>query len=265
MNKSFWQYPNKVLAHRGGGMLAPENTLAALRCGVQHGFRAVEFDVMLSKDSIAVLMHDDVLGRTVKGFGAVAECDIATLLTMDAGSWFSSQFTGERIPTYWQAMSFCRAHDVWMNVEIKPAPGFEAVTGRVVGLLTRQFFEAQLAVGRLNRPENLPLLSSFSKESLLAAKEVAPDIARAYLVDVIPDDWETCLLELGASAIHTNQAHLTQEQALAIKQAGFGLLCYTVNDPKRAKVLAEWGVDAICTDQLNIIDAHFFDKQCCTS
>ena len=54
-----WPFP-KIIAHRGGGTLAPENTLAAMRCGLSHGFRAVEFDVMLSGDGVPVLMHDPV-------------------------------------------------------------------------------------------------------------------------------------------------------------------------------------------------------------
>ena len=58
-----WPYP-QFLAHRGGGKLAPENTLAALRCGLAHGFHAVEFDVMLSRDGVPVVMRDPYLGRT---------------------------------------------------------------------------------------------------------------------------------------------------------------------------------------------------------
>jgi glycerophosphoryl diester phosphodiesterase len=61
-----WTYP-RVLAHRGGGTLAPENTIAALRCAVALEFRAVEFDVMAVRDGGLVLIHDPVLGRTVRG------------------------------------------------------------------------------------------------------------------------------------------------------------------------------------------------------
>ena len=66
-----WPYP-KVLAHRGGGGLAPENTLAGIRCGLEHGFHAVEFDVMLSSDGVPILMHDHRLGRTVAGRGDIS-------------------------------------------------------------------------------------------------------------------------------------------------------------------------------------------------
>ena len=61
-----WSFP-RIIAHRGGGTLAPENTLAALRCGLAHGFRGVEFDVMALPDGALVLMHDTELGRTVSG------------------------------------------------------------------------------------------------------------------------------------------------------------------------------------------------------
>ncbi len=60
-----WVYP-KIIAHRGGGSLAPENTVAALRCGLSYGFHAVEFDVMALDNGDCVLMHDSQCGRTVQ-------------------------------------------------------------------------------------------------------------------------------------------------------------------------------------------------------
>ena len=72
-----WPYP-KIVAHRGAGKLAPENTLAAMQCGRNMAFRAVEFDVMLSKDGVPVLMHDPEFGRTVAGKGAVADTLLQT-------------------------------------------------------------------------------------------------------------------------------------------------------------------------------------------
>src|SRR3954465_9155458 len=94
-----WPYP-KILAHRGGGKLAPENTLAAMRCGLAHGFHAVEFDVMLSRDGVPVLMHDPDLGRTVQGAGRISDFSVRELTAMDAGAWFGAEFAGERIPLY---------------------------------------------------------------------------------------------------------------------------------------------------------------------
>jgi len=243
-----WFYP-RVLAHRGGGTLAPENTLAALRCGLAHGFRAVEFDVMLSKDSVPVLMHDPDFGRTVSGKGKVGETSAQALSCMDAGSWFATAFAGEPVPDYRQAADFCRANRIWMNVEIKPTPGAEAETGRIVAEWTRGFFAPGDPL--------MPLLSSFSFEALAAAMAEAPEVPRALLVDVIPPDWRERLEALGAVALHTNHKYLLPERARAVKQAGYGLFCYTVNVPERAREILGWGVDAFCTDRIDLIGPDF--------
>ena len=244
-----WSYP-KFLAHRGGGKLAPENTIAGLRCGLEHGFHAVEFDVMLARDGVAVVMHDPYLGRTVAGAGNVVDYDAAELVRMDAGSGFSSQYRDEPVPLFTQYVMFCKAHGIWMNIEIKPTPGFEAATGKVVGELTRAMFGLEIAQ---DDPALLPLMSSFSPVALAAVRQAAPDIARALLLDVIPLDWEAQTRALDAVAIHTNHKHLTRALARQVKDAGFGLFCYTVNDPARARELVGWGVDAMCTDRIDLI------------
>jgi glycerophosphoryl diester phosphodiesterase len=243
-----WNFP-KIIAHRGGGTLAPENTLAAMRCGLAYGFRAVEFDVMLSGDGIPVLMHDPHFGRTVRGAGKVCETAARELRAMDAGAWFGPQFAGEPVPMFEQVVDFCKENRIWMNIEIKPSPGFEEQTGRVVAEVTKRLFAAEIAA----KDASLPLFSSFSFDALLAAKSVAPEIPRGYLVDVIPTDWLERLRTLDAVALHTNHKKLSAGQAKAVTEAGFGLFCYTVNDPERAKEILAWGVDAFCTDRIDLI------------
>ncbi|MCU6435599.1 glycerophosphodiester phosphodiesterase [Undibacterium sp. Jales W-56] len=240
-----WPYP-KVIAHRGGGTLAPENTMAALQCGLSHGFRAVEFDVMLSKDGIPVLMHDPLFGRTVAGEGNVAGTMAQDLMRMDAGSWFSKDFAGEPVPSYQQVLEFCLKHGIWMNVEIKPVPGFEDATGRAVALMTRQ----------INAGEQV-LLSSFSFDALMRAKECAPEIARGFLTDQLESDWLQRLQALSAIALHTNHHYLNADLTGQVKDAGYGVFCYTVNTPARAREIVEWGVDAFCTDRIDLITHDF--------
>lgn len=252
-----WTYP-KIIAHRGGGVLAPENTLAAFRCGAAHGFRAVEFDVMLAKDGVPVVMHDPALGRTVSGAGSVADYTSHALMQMDAGAWFGHEFAGEGVPTYEQVVAFCVDNGIWMNVEIKPVPGFEEATGRVVAQYTKRLFADVLARDVADPARaGLPLFSSFSYEAVQAAQRAAPDIPRALLLDRIPADWRSKLDALGAVAIDTSYRNLTEAQARAIKDAGFGLFCYTVNEPECARELFGWGVDAICTDRIDLIGPRF--------
>ncbi len=245
-----WPYP-KIVAHRGGGSLAPENTLAAMQCGLDHGFRAVEFDVMLSKDGIPVLMHDADFGRTVAGSGSVSDTLGYDLMQMDAGSWFAPQFVNSRVPSYEAVFLFCQTHGIWMNVEIKPALGFEKETGSVVASVTEKLLKAQ---GATALP---PLFSSFSFDALMCAKQRAPDISRAYLLDEYDSNWLDILQNLGAIALHTNQKNLTPAWAKSVKEAGFGLFCYTVNEPDRGREIMAWGVDGFCTDRIDLIGPDF--------
>jgi glycerophosphoryl diester phosphodiesterase len=248
-----WPYP-KFVAHRGGGSLAPENTLAGVRCGLAHGFRAIEFDVMLARDGVPVVMHDPYLGRTVSGSGNVFDYDAGELAAMDAGRWFGAAFAGEPVPLFAPFVRFCKDSGIWMNIEIKPAPGFEEETGRVVGSMTRAMFAHEIAAGDAAR---VPLLSSFSAPALAGARDAAPDVARGCLFDVLPPDWEAQARALGAVAIHAGHRHLSAQLARDIRQAGFGLFCYTVNDPARARELLAWGVDAFCTDRIDLIGPDF--------
>jgi glycerophosphoryl diester phosphodiesterase len=248
-----WPYP-KVLAHRGGGTLAPENTIAALRCGLAYGYKAVEFDVMLSKDGIGVIMHDPDFGRTVAGEGNVARTPASDLVRKDAGAWFGPQFAGETVPLFTEYLDYCRSQGIWMNIEIKPVPGFEAETGRWVAQKTRARFSQELRAGETAA---VPLLSSFSMAALAAARDAAPEVPRACLFDTLPEDWRAQAGALDAVAVHTNQKHLSSELAQAVKAAGYGLFCYTVNTPERAAEILAWGVDGFCTDRIDLIGPGF--------
>jgi glycerophosphoryl diester phosphodiesterase len=249
-----------VLAHRGAGLLAPENTLSALRVGFEHGFRAVEFDAMAPRDDVPVLIHDDMLERTTDGTGAVFERTAEELARLDAGRWHSPAFAGEPVPSLSAALAYCRAHSIWPNVEIKPAPGHEVRTGELVARAVAQAYADAVTPGgddprRLD--PSVPLLSSFSFEAILAARRAARDLPRALLTDQVPDNWRALLEQSGALSVNADHTQMTREQARAIKQAGYWLFCYTVNEPQRARELLDWGVDAFCTDRIDLIGPDF--------
>jgi len=246
-----WPYP-RILAHRGGGTLAPENTLAAIEIGWGRGFRAVEFDVMLTLDEVPVLMHDAEFGRTVRGPGSVSATPAATLATLDAGSWYGAAFAAQTVPFYEDVVRFCRAHGIFMNVEIKPAPGFERRTGEVVADVSRRLY-ADAA-----DDETRPLFSSFSSEALAAAAGAAPEFARGHLFDQVPTDWQARLAALECVSLHCNHRFLGPEMVRPVMDAGLGIFCYTVNTIERARELLVWGVDAFCTDRIDLIGADFY-------
>jgi glycerophosphoryl diester phosphodiesterase len=242
-----WPYP-RILAHRGGGTFAPENTLAALRKGKELGFGGVEFDVMLAGDATPILMHDQTLDRTTSGRGAIAQTAYSDLEKLDAGSWFAPQYAGETVPSFERAGKLCIELGLWANVEIKPAQGYEAQTGKAAARLARELWRGAPVQ---------PLLSSFQPAALAAARETAPELARGALTQSIPPDWQGWMQELGCVSLHCDYRMLLPQQARAVRAAGYWLLCYTVNDPEIARVLLDWGVDAIITDRLDIIPPDF--------
>jgi glycerophosphoryl diester phosphodiesterase len=238
-----WPYP-RMIAHRGGGTLAPENTLAAIRAAPQFGYRGVEFDVMLSADKKPLLIHDETLERTTSGHGEVAATPYAALATLDAGSWKDARFAGERPPSFEAAAALCIELGLWANIEVKPARGHEAATGDIAG---------RIAAAAWRGAKTLPLISSFRRAALVAAHQSAPDFPLGWLVEHIQPGWQRQLAELGCVSLHCNQTHLSAAQAREVKDAGYWLFCYTVNDPVRARELTDWGVDAMVTDRLDLL------------
>ena len=235
-----WPYPG-IVAHRGGGALAPENTLGALRFGASLGFRGVEFDVMLAKDGTPVLIHDETTDRTTGVKGQVPLMTAAQLEKLDAGN-------GEGVPTYRRAVELCRKLGLWANVEIKPAKGHERATGEAVARMSAELWRgAPLA----------PVLSSFSLDALRAARRVEPELRYGLLAGDVPANWATLMPELGCISLHCNHEKLTEEKARAVKGGGYAIACYTVNDSSAARRLRGWGVDCIITDALKDIRPDF--------
>jgi glycerophosphoryl diester phosphodiesterase len=237
-----WPYP-RLVAHRCGGTLAPENTLAGFDACVRFGYGMVEFDAKLSADNEVFLLHDDTLNRTTNGRGAAANHTWQQLAALDAGAWRGPQFAGTRLPTLAEAAQRCARDTLAANIEIKPCPGREEITGTLVarGALTDWQGQTQ------------PLLSSFSFEALVTAREAAPSLPRGMLFDRVPADWLRIVRELDCVSLHADHRHLNEPLVARIHEAGLRVLAYTVNDPARARLLAQWGVDMICTDRIDIL------------
>lgn len=250
----------RLIAHRGGGTLAPENTMGGLRKGHELGFTAVEFDVMLSQDNVPVLMHDERLGRTVKKQEGemremVSEYTAAELLAMDAGSWFGEggEYASESVPSFEQVCSFCKASGLYQNIEIKPCPGYEEKTGEVVARAVADYFKDEIALVERGEAEvtSLPLLSSFSFSALEKAKEVCPILPRAFITSNC-EDWEAKCDALQCIYLNTSRRTITEALAAEIKAKGLKLGVYTVNDVEEAARLFDWQVDSIFTDRLDL-------------
>jgi glycerophosphoryl diester phosphodiesterase len=244
---------SKVVAHRGGGTLAPENTLAAISHGMSLGYSAIEIDVMLTKDKVPILMHDEHTGRTIQlpnqEKKLISDLDFKEVSDLDAGSWLNPTFAHARVPLFRDVLTYCHEHDVWINIEIKPCPGFEVEIGEVVAQETKNFFDQFPDL----EEKRMPLFSSFAFESLQAAHRVAPHIKRGLLIDKLKDvpNWMDQCRQVEAFSIHVNYKDVTSSFIEQAKSMGLGVFCYTVNKPEVATSLLEQGVDSFCTDKLD--------------
>lgn len=240
-----WPYPLWI-AHRGAGKLAPENTLAAFRVGASHGYRAFECDVKLSADGVPFLLHDATLQRTTPERGTAGERSWREMSRLDAGGWHSRSFAGEPIPSLDAIAAYVLRNGFALNIEIKPTPGQELETGRVVAReAARLWGESRHA------PAAPPLLSSFRPEALQGARETAPELPRALLLDTLWSGWADIARALDVAACVTNY-HLMDAALIAqLHAAGWRALVYTVNDPAEAQRLLRLGIDGIITDAVD--------------
>ena len=218
--------------------------MAGLREAVACGYRGVEFDVMLTADDVPVLIHDADFGRTIAGRGSVASTTWDELARRDAGSWFGPRFAGEPVPRYDDVVRFCIEHGLWMNVEIKPSPGREAETGRIVG-------ETTVA---LDAKASHVLFSSFSTVALDEVAKAAARQPRGLLVRDVQDDTARRARSMKCVSVHADHRRLDPRQVEGLEAVGLAVMAYTVNAVDRATLLSAWGVDAICTDRIDTID-----------
>jgi glycerophosphoryl diester phosphodiesterase len=161
---------------------------------------------------------------------------------MDAGSWHSRTYAGEPMPSLQAVAAFVQRNGFALDIEIKPTPGSEAHTGAVVAAEAARFWHGQALA---------PLLSSFSPESLRSARDSAPNLPRALLLDPLRPDAIELALELQCGALITEQSLMDARLLARIHRAGLRGLVYTVNDNARAQALLAMGIDGLVTDAVD--------------
>ena len=203
-----------------------ENSIAGLVAAKQCGCRAVEFDVMLTADGVAILMHDETLERTTQCRGRVAELTLDQIRACDP-----------RVPTLGEAIGECQRLGLWANIELKPAAGHEEETGTVVCRWLARNWHGNGVV------------SSFSEKSALAGRQALPAAAFALLCDALPADWQAQMDRLSAVAVHLDARQVNAETAGQLRAAGIPWAAWTVNDKMTEERLFGLGAAAIFTDR----------------
>ncbi|MGL0747628.1 glycerophosphodiester phosphodiesterase family protein [Secundilactobacillus paracollinoides] len=232
----------RVFAHRGMSQLAPENTLAAFHKVKESGVHWLETDLDLTADGQIVILHDESIDRTTDKKGAIHELTLAEVETADAGSWFGSEFTGQRIPTLPQLIDLINADGLNVNFELKPYLGRDERATTLIEGFAKELKRVS--------PQSQVIVSSFNATMLKQFKALSPDTPTAMLFKRTQSkqDWAAIATDTGSKIIHPDVRGLTRARVEKLKKAGFELNVWTVNSLKAAYHLFDWGVDGVFTD-----------------
>lgn len=235
---------NKIIGHRGASGYAPENTIASFEKALSLGCKFIEFDVMCSVDGEPFIFHDDSLRRTTNGKGILGQVDSKYLQELDAGSWFSRQFKGEKIPHFKDVLKWLAFSDMQANIEIKPyAAAVEQTTVAVLSHINRYWPSGK----------ELPLVSSFEWDALVLCRSIAPEMPIGLLLHEWDEKWLQKAKQLDCYSVHFNRKILTEERVRAVKEQGYVVCSYTVNRKRQANKLFSWGVDAVFSDYPDLL------------
>jgi glycerophosphoryl diester phosphodiesterase len=191
---------------------------------------------------VPFLLHDATLERTTNSTGTAGDLPWSDLSQRDAGGWHSHGFAGEPMPTLAAIAAFIQRNGFALNIEIKPTPGVEEHTGRVVADHAQRLWADQPVP---------PLLSSFQPEALKGARETAPFLPRALLLDSLWTGWFEMVAALDCVAVVANHKLMDAELIARLHAGGLRALVYTVNDADAAQRLQSIGIDGIITDAVD--------------
>jgi glycerophosphoryl diester phosphodiesterase len=231
-----------IIGHRGSPVHAPENTLASFDVAIQQGAVVIEFDVKLSADERVVIIHDQTVDRTTTGKGKVALLSLSALKDLDAGSWHSVRFRGEKIPTLEEIFQVF-GNNIYFNVELTNySTPYDNLVKNVVSLVQKYKMEKRI------------LFSSFFPGNLKAVKRLLPDSSCGLLA--WPHGLGAWARYFGYKskvydAVHPNIKDLSDRLVYSVHASQKTVNVWTVNLPEDMKMMTNMGVDAFFTDNVS--------------
>ncbi len=228
-----------LIGHRGLPIEAPENTKASVIAAAKKDIQWIEIDVTMAGDGSLVIMHDNTLKLFGEPERTLLSLNEAQLRDVDAGSWFSEQFSGEPLLFLDGLLGLVKEFQLGLNLEIKINPDLET---------QRQVTAVYTALDIAKLPHEKLLVSSFDHQALAMLRVLSSTIAIGVLFEILPEHLLNDVIHLLPTSIHCDQSKLTETQARQIVPH-YPLYCYTVNDPIKFEKLLGWGVSGIFCDR----------------
>ncbi|TLP57089.1 glycerophosphodiester phosphodiesterase [Microbispora triticiradicis] len=237
-----------VVAHRGASAYAPENTVAAFRLARDQGADMFELDVQETADHHLVLMHDTTLSRTTdveKVFPGrspwrVGDLTLAEIRGLDAGSWFSRKYAGERVPTLGETLREMRGSGLGLLLEIKEPRLYPGVEARVAE-----------EIGRDTGWRGRIVVQSFDWESMRRFHRLVPGVPIGLLGT--PPVADLPRLAAFADQINPPYAGVTAGYVRRVHRLGMKVLTWTVDAPAAVRRLTGAGVDGVITNRPDVV------------
>jgi glycerophosphoryl diester phosphodiesterase len=227
------------IAHRGASAAAPPNTLAAFEEALERGADAIEFDVRLCADNVAVVMHDATVDATTNGSGRVANMTLAELKRLDAGSSFDAAFAGERVPTLIEVLETV-GDRLLLNIELKSEDLLgDRLEQAVVDAIDQSALGARV------------LISSFNPLALRRIQQISPHLATALLYTPATRASVRVgrLISPGHyGALHPHHTLVDERSMRWARQHDYSVHVWTVDDVGEMQRLISCGVDGIITN-----------------
>lgn len=228
-----------LLGHRGAKKYAPENTLAAFNLALQQGADGVELDAKLSADGVVVVHHDTTVDRTTNGTGRLAQLSFAALRELDAGSFFSDDFRGEKIPTLEEVFESI-GERAMINVELTNySTPRDSLVEKVCELVRRHALQKNI------------IFSSFFPGNLKKAARFLPEVPRGLLTQIsLLGLWGRSFgFNFGDyAALHPFISDVTAQTVQRVHRLNRKINVWTANTEEEVRRLISWGVDGIITD-----------------
>jgi len=231
--------------------------LAAFRLAGEMGADGIELDVHLSADGQVVVIHNGTVDATTDGHGRVCDLSLADLQALDAGSWYSPRFVGQRIPTL-QAVLADVGPRLLVNVEIKgkpqvgPAVGSPKVSPAVAGALEAEVVRLIEAEGLVERV----IVSSFFPGSLRRVRALNSDIRLGFLysggilkrLPLWAFRWFVPFDALHPAFGLVDAEYVARARRLGRDGTGVPLNVWTVNEEDDLRAISGLGVAGIITN-----------------
>lgn len=236
----------EVTAHRGASAFYPENTMAAFEGAAEFGADWIELDVQQSKDGQIFVMHDHNFYRTTGVRKFNWELTYREISQLDAGSYFSETYAGEKIPLLSEVIEFAKEKHIKLNIELKPTAMDENMEQRVVDLVREMDYADSC------------ILSSQDYDALKTIKEYDEGITTVYV----------CSLAYGnvnrlkaADGFSLEAGSVTPSMVTRIHNAGKQIYVWTVNSRKTVNRMIDLNVDNIITDRVAMVQECVYEEK----